>query len=73
MKVPASDAVVGVDPLEVDDGELIEASVLLVKVSMPDGGSALHRAQTSGMSHWEAMGMLLDALDDARGVATWDG
>lgn len=64
IEVPASDAAVGIEPLELDDGALVEACVLLVKVSQPDGRGTVHRAMTKGMSWWEALGMLDAAHHD---------
>lgn len=71
MEVPASDAVATMEPLDLQEGDLIEGAVLLVKVSTGDGPGALYRCISPGMSHWEALGILTDAANDVLGGG-WD-
>lgn len=70
-EVPASDAVPGIEPLDLDEGDLIESAVLVVKVSHPTGTASIHRAQSSGMSYWEALGMLHDAANGFYEEGNW--
>lgn len=70
MDVPVTAALSGIEPLDLEAEELIEAAVVLVKVSLPDGRSALHSTTTPGLSHWEKLGILVDAADGMRGG--WD-
>ena len=71
MNVEATSLVPGIEPLELPDDALVEAAVLLVKVSNSDGTASLHRATTAGMSHWETVGMLYDTLSGMAGVGEW--
>lgn len=56
----------GIQPLTLEPGDVIEGAVLLLKVGNATDGSSLHRVISPGLSHWEAVGMTLDASDALR-------
>ncbi len=66
-EIPATDCVSGIEPLEMDDGELFESAILIVKTSTGNGEGAITYAATPGMSHWECLGMLHDTMSRLTG------
>lgn len=53
------DVVADLKDIELEDDELVEGVVLIIKVS-GDGHSKVGAAGTPGMSHWEMLGMVRD-------------
>lgn len=66
MKADAASVLTGIEDLELEEGELIEATVVIVKTVRPDGKSYLRHAATEGISPWEMLGMTQDTLDQMR-------
>lgn len=64
--VTAAVADLGIDPLAITSGDVIEHGIVILKVSHPTDGSSMHRVLSSGLTHWEAIGLLTDALDGLR-------
>ena len=69
LDVTAAVADLGIRPLDLEPGDVIEGAVILLKVGNAEDGASLHRVISPGLTHWETVGMLTDSLDSVR----WDG
>lgn len=63
----------GFDPMmqidnmaDLPDGTVVVDAYAVIKVLDPDGGVGFHTRQTSDLSDWEALGMLIAATDKLR-------
>ena len=57
----------GFQSLDLEPGDVIEGGIVILKIANAnEDGSTMHRAISPGLSHWEALGMLTDALDGMR-------
>lgn len=56
----------GIEPLELDQDELVADTIVLLRTIDPDGDERIYLASTDGMSRHTRIGMLVDALDGQR-------
>lgn len=68
MTCPVCDT--GIEPIELEEDEFLEGAVVVVKIARVDS-SSITRAASPGLSHWEQLGMLMDATDHAREIKEW--
>lgn len=68
----ASDAITGIEDFPLEEDEFVQGSIVIIKTSRLDGSSAVRRAYSTGMSHWEVMGMTLDALIGWSQFGEWE-
>ena len=72
MAVDITSAVagLGIEPLDLADGDVVESAIIILKTGNAEDGSAVHRTISGALSHWEAIGLLTDALDGLRHAGT---
>ena len=74
--VNISDALanLGIEPIDLYPGDVVESAVVIVKTANAEDGAAAHRIISPSLTHWEAIGLLTDALDGMRwaGIAAED-
>lgn len=65
-EIAPGDVVADMEPIDMEDGELVEGAIIIVKTSRADGLATRVLGASPGLSHWEQIGLLTSALDSLR-------